>query len=342
MIDAAEVERVKAEVSVVDLLRRQDIEVRRVGANQVALCPFHREKTASFTIFPDGGWHCFGCGASGRDIIDFVRKRDGLEDKPGYAVALRRLGARELHGLKRRRPKRPPPAPRLAEPSPDERLAAAAASQLRRILTEFACDPGVDLWEESPIRLDFSPTEDCAQFLRLFNPQALLWTGEVTDTGKPWHSKNFRRASAIIRDGPMGSRVAPGVFRRGSISRAKPNVVLEPFIVVECDDLIGYKPDPTEQPEEARRNQALNGALIRWLRDRCSMRLAAVVDTGGKSLHGYFLRPPADLLRDLVVMAPALCIDDAGFDGSHPFRLPGFTNEKTGRQTRLLYLDTIH
>lgn len=38
-----------------------------------ARCPFHNEKTASFRAYPDGTFHCFGCGAHG-DVITFVMK----------------------------------------------------------------------------------------------------------------------------------------------------------------------------------------------------------------------------------------------------------------------------
>lgn len=40
-------------------------------------CPFHTEKTASFTLFPNDSYYCFGCGVSG-DVISFVRKMFGL------------------------------------------------------------------------------------------------------------------------------------------------------------------------------------------------------------------------------------------------------------------------
>lgn len=41
-------------------------------------CPFHGERTASLKLFPDGGWHCFGCGKGGSSI-DFVMELFGLE-----------------------------------------------------------------------------------------------------------------------------------------------------------------------------------------------------------------------------------------------------------------------
>lgn len=45
---------------------------RKAGVNRVALCPFHQERTPSFTIFATGGYHCFGCGVGG-DIIAFYQ-----------------------------------------------------------------------------------------------------------------------------------------------------------------------------------------------------------------------------------------------------------------------------
>lgn len=65
-------------VSVADLL---PLPPRRNSRNLMARCPFHKEKTPSFTIYADGHFHCFGCGVHGRDAIDFVMQRDGLDFK---------------------------------------------------------------------------------------------------------------------------------------------------------------------------------------------------------------------------------------------------------------------
>lgn len=55
------------------------IEVKRVGSNYKACCPFHDERTPSFTINPvDGYYHCFGCGVSG-DAIGFVMEYTGSD-----------------------------------------------------------------------------------------------------------------------------------------------------------------------------------------------------------------------------------------------------------------------
>ncbi|MBR6407024.1 MAG: DNA primase [Clostridia bacterium] len=52
---------------------------RRAGRNQTGLCPFHNEKTPSFTVFPESGsFYCFGCQAAG-DVITFIRRIENLD-----------------------------------------------------------------------------------------------------------------------------------------------------------------------------------------------------------------------------------------------------------------------
>lgn len=41
------------------------------GRNISIRCPFHHERTPSFTLFPDNHFHCFGCGVHGKGAIDF-------------------------------------------------------------------------------------------------------------------------------------------------------------------------------------------------------------------------------------------------------------------------------
>lgn len=53
------------------------VTLRKTGANFTGLCPFHDEKTPSFSIKGEK-YHCFGCGESG-DVIDFVQKYFGLD-----------------------------------------------------------------------------------------------------------------------------------------------------------------------------------------------------------------------------------------------------------------------
>ncbi len=53
--------------------------VRRAGANQVCCCPFHNEKTPSFTLYSSPPhFYCYGCGAGG-DVITFIRRIENLD-----------------------------------------------------------------------------------------------------------------------------------------------------------------------------------------------------------------------------------------------------------------------
>lgn len=72
----SELAALKERVSLMELLVRDGHLPRRAGANYVSRCPFHVERSASFTIFPDGGFKCFGCSVAG-DVIDYIRLRDG-------------------------------------------------------------------------------------------------------------------------------------------------------------------------------------------------------------------------------------------------------------------------
>lgn len=63
------------------------VNLRRRGKNLVGLCPFHNEKTPSFTVYPENdSFYCFGCGVGG-DVITFVRRIENLD----YLEAVRML-----------------------------------------------------------------------------------------------------------------------------------------------------------------------------------------------------------------------------------------------------------
>ena len=65
------------------------VQLRRAGSNYNGLCPFHSEKTGSFTVFPDSqSFFCFGCEAGG-DAFTFVMKTENL-DYPGAVEFLAR------------------------------------------------------------------------------------------------------------------------------------------------------------------------------------------------------------------------------------------------------------
>jgi len=86
----AELERLKADVSLVRLIEEAGIKLARRGKDFVASCPFHAEDTASLMVTPEKNlFHCFGCGVAGGPI-DWVMKRNGVSFR--HAIELLREG----------------------------------------------------------------------------------------------------------------------------------------------------------------------------------------------------------------------------------------------------------
>src|SRR5580698_4321741 len=84
-----DIARVRAATDFVALLG-EHLTLRRVGRQWTGLCPFHTEKTPSFSVNGELGlYYCHGCGASG-DAIKFVREIDQLD----FAEAVQKLAVR--------------------------------------------------------------------------------------------------------------------------------------------------------------------------------------------------------------------------------------------------------
>ena len=82
------------------VLMRNDIEsligsyisLKRAGSNLKGLCPFHSEKTPSFTVYPaENSFYCFGCGVGG-NAITFIRKRENLDYPDAVEFLAKRAG----------------------------------------------------------------------------------------------------------------------------------------------------------------------------------------------------------------------------------------------------------
>ena len=88
------------------------IKLERRGYNYWACCPFHHEKTPSFSVnAADGYYHCFGCGASG-DVIGFVKNYENVD----FMQAVQLLAARV----------------KMEVPAYDERSAEEAAEKKKK------------------------------------------------------------------------------------------------------------------------------------------------------------------------------------------------------------------
>src|SRR6266568_4246921 len=122
------IERIKAANELGAVLAERGIQLRRKGRVLVARCPFHEEKTPSFTITPSKGlFHCFGCGAAG-DVIGFVTKYDKVGFGGAIDALARRAGldAEKLMGEGLRTP-RPTPLQALTPPPSNEKPVAEGA-----------------------------------------------------------------------------------------------------------------------------------------------------------------------------------------------------------------------
>lgn len=79
-IPDAFISELNAKADILDLVSRS-VKLKKAGQNYVGLCPFHGEKTPSFTVAPHKGfYHCFGCGASG-NALSFLMEYEGMAFK---------------------------------------------------------------------------------------------------------------------------------------------------------------------------------------------------------------------------------------------------------------------
>lgn len=195
---------------------------------------------------------------------------------------------------------------RPAKGAPADVLVQAATAALPEILREYdwpqkaiVASGGTNLPEEDHWYL----------ILGLFEDSDIVWIGrDVFDTGSKKHSWRFRPVGEWLGyPSCPGAFICPSTFRDGTHSRCASAVVTRKYLVVESDTL--------------DRDQV--GAVFRYLEAKHALTLRAVVDTAGKSLHGWFDFPPQAKLAQLEKLLPALGCDPALFQPAQPCRLPG-------------------
>jgi DNA primase len=94
------ISRVRDSVDIVDIVSGY-VSLKKTGKNYVGLCPFHAEKTPSFTVNTDKQiFHCFGCGVGG-DVFKFLESQEGLN----FPEALRQLAGKAGITLPESRPR---------------------------------------------------------------------------------------------------------------------------------------------------------------------------------------------------------------------------------------------
>lgn len=91
MSPAEDKEIIRDRIDIVELISAHT-RLKRAGARYKGLCPFHREKTPSFTVDPESKmWHCFGCGVGG-DIYTFVEKIENVDFPEAMQILARKAG----------------------------------------------------------------------------------------------------------------------------------------------------------------------------------------------------------------------------------------------------------
>lgn len=326
---------------------------RKTEDKLTAACPIHGGSKPNFHAVrkADGAWLWIcrsGCGGAGGALPDLHASLNSLPHGSGQAIT----GAAEVVGLT---PDDSPDRPyddTLARRRREERRAREAKVKAQAVLTEsirqkrddllkphLSEDWKENLWHSSQMSIPADTAEQARLMLgTLFNPDDLLWLGDTYESGKQEHAANFRPCCDWLTMSALPPRVAAGVFKLGAISRSAGSVKASPFVVIESDDLIGHRPTTEEEREF---NKMLCTALFLFMRDCLKMNLRAVIDTGGKSLHGWFDRPTDEAMSKLAEIAEGLAIDTAVLIrcASNPLRLPGCIHPTTERPAVLYHLN---
>jgi hypothetical protein len=197
------------------------------------------------------------------------------------------------------------------------------AERFKPELFEFFRWPYAQINADSPLQVAQRDSEDQFRtWLKLWPAHCHVWIGDVFSSGKPEHKTHFRPVAEWYQIGPvMGNFTCGAAFKPGSFSRSNENLSGHRFLVVESDVL--------------SRDEV--GAVFAYMNLRLRFNLHAIIDTAGKSLHGWFDAPrdarvEARLKAALIVFG----CDPKLFTFSQPVRVPGAFRD--GRMQRLVWL----
>lgn len=189
-----------ARVDIVDLIDAR-VPLKKSGANYSARCPFHNEKTPSFTVSRDKQfYHCFGCGAHG-SAIGFLMEHDRL----GFVEAVEELAARCGMAVPRQTDAAADPAPTHDIYALQAQVAGYWAEQLRRHpqrerAVVYLQQRGVNGEVAARYGLGYAPP-GWDNLLNRFGRPALLEAGLLVERDDGRHYDRFRdRLMFPIRD----------------------------------------------------------------------------------------------------------------------------------------------
>ena len=97
MSDRTQIDDIKSKLDIVSVILPYIPSLKRSGHNYFGLCPFHKEKTPSFSVNSELGlFKCFGCGEGG-DVIKFIEKIEGIDFIKALEIAANRAGVQLVH-----------------------------------------------------------------------------------------------------------------------------------------------------------------------------------------------------------------------------------------------------
>jgi DNA primase catalytic core len=104
-----ELERLKQEVSLLDLVQSYGVELKKKGKDLIGLCPFHDDRSPSLVISPDKNlWHCMGACQEGGSVIDWVMKSESVSFRNALEILKQRdnpgVLSREIRHVKVKKP----------------------------------------------------------------------------------------------------------------------------------------------------------------------------------------------------------------------------------------------
>ncbi len=198
--------------------------LKRAGRAFKGLCPFHTEKTPSFTVTPEGNFYnCFGCGVSG-DLYDFLMRIEGLEfpeaveslaRRTGFQLRYEQMSARERRAVGERT--------RLVAVTAAARdfLVAQLYAEEGRVARDYLVSRSFSRADAERFELGYAPNRFDAMARALtadgYSEQDLVTTGLVARTERGGLRDRFRgRLMFPIHDTSgdvigFGGRILPGL-----------------------------------------------------------------------------------------------------------------------------------
>jgi hypothetical protein len=215
------------------------------------------------------------------------------------------------------------PAERLAgkQQRKDRQAAYYHALRIKSEREEIYANYNWDAIFESPL----SSSDSWAAFLDLWLPDDVIWMGDVYDTGAERGGTHFRRIEDWHTN-PInlrGSRfTCASTFLPSTVDRTNKTVNETKYLVVEFDSL----------DQDKRENRRKGAALLNYLRQSLCLRM--VVDSGNKSLHGWF-EMNEKITEQQRFFLRQLGADINAMRPSQPVRLPGAIRDNGNVQSIL-------